>query len=152
MFVLFCNMFGMIPYAFTVTSHIAVTFALSMSIFIGVTTIGLLKHGLHFFSFFWPSGAPLALAPLLVPLEIVSYSFRSISLGVRLFANMMAGHTLVHILAGFSWRTKKNTNPARLQLNHVDPRSWRTQKIVNDKSVDIPTIMTCDEKCMTTIN
>ena len=103
LFVLACNMFGMIPYAFTVTSHIAVTFALSMSIFIGVTTIGLLKHGLHFFSFFWPSGAPLALAPLLVPLEIVSYSFRSISLGVRLFANMMAGHTLVHILAGFSW-------------------------------------------------
>lgn len=102
-FLLVCNLIGMIPYSFTVTSHFVVTFGLSVSIFIGVTIIGFQTHGLHFFSFFLPPGAPLALAPLLVVLELVSYSFRAISLGVRLFANMMAGHTLVKILAGFSW-------------------------------------------------
>jgi len=102
-FLLVCNLIGMIPYSFTVTSHFVVTFGLSVSIFIGVTIIGFQTHGLHFFSFFLPPGAPLGLAPLLVVLELVSYSFRAISLGVRLFANMMAGHTLVKILAGFSW-------------------------------------------------
>mmetsp|Transcript_55538 Transcript_55538/g.176354 ORF Transcript_55538/g.176354 Transcript_55538/m.176354 type:complete len:251 (-) Transcript_55538:52-804(-) len=102
-FLLFSNLIGMIPYSFTVTSHMAVTFGLSISVFIGITIIGFQCHGLHFFSFFLPAGAPLALAPLLVILEIISYSFRALSLGVRLFANMMAGHTLVKILAGFSW-------------------------------------------------
>lgn len=102
-FLLSCNLIGMIPYSFTVTSHMVVTFGLSISIFVGVTLIGVMKHGLHFLSFFLPAGAPLALAPLLVVLEVVSYSFRAISLGVRLFANMMAGHTLVKILSGFSW-------------------------------------------------
>ena len=76
---------------------------MSVSIFIGVTIIGFTTHGMHFFSFFLPPGAPLALAPLLVVLEVVSYSFRAVSLGVRLFANMMAGHTLVKILSGFAW-------------------------------------------------
>ena len=108
LFSLFCflasiNLIGMIPYAFTSTSHLAITISLSFVFFIGVTLIGFRRHGLHFFSLFLPSGAPLALAPLLVVLEIVSYSFRGISLGVRLFANMMAGHTLVKILCGFSW-------------------------------------------------
>lgn len=102
-FLLVCNLIGMIPYSFTVTSHFLVTFGLSVSIFIGVTVVGFQTHGLHFFSFLLPPGAPLILAPLLVVLELVSYSFRAISLGVRLFANMMAGHTLVKILAGFSW-------------------------------------------------
>ncbi len=102
-FILICNLIGMIPYSFTVTSHLVVTFGLSVSIFIGVTIVGFQKHGLHFFSFLLPPGAPLMLAPLLVVLELVSYSFRAISLGVRLFANMMAGHTLVKILAGFGW-------------------------------------------------
>ena len=102
-FILGANLIGMIPYSFTSTSHIVVTFGLSLSIFIGVTLLGFLTHGLHFLSFFLPGGAPLALAPLLVVLEVVSYSFRAISLGVRLFANMMAGHTLVKILSGFSW-------------------------------------------------
>nr|YP_009647133.1 ATP synthase F0 subunit 6 [Chloropicon maureeniae]QBX98796.1 ATP synthase F0 subunit 6 [Chloropicon maureeniae] len=102
-FLLACNLIGMIPYSFTVTSHMVVTFGLSLSIFVGVTLIGVMTHGLHFLSFFLPAGAPLALAPLLVVLEVVSYSFRAISLGVRLFANMMAGHTLVKILSGFSW-------------------------------------------------
>jgi F-type H+-transporting ATPase subunit a len=102
-FIIVINLIGMVPYSFTVTSHLVITFGLSFSIFIGVTIIGFQKHGLHFFSFLLPPGAPLALAPLLVVLELVSYSFRGISLGVRLFANMMAGHTLVKIIAGFGW-------------------------------------------------
>ena len=102
-FLLFTNLIGMIPYSFTATSHFLVTFGLSLSIFIGITIVGFQTHGLHFFSFLLPKGAPLALAPLLVVLELVSYCFRAISLGVRLFANMMAGHTLVKILSGFSW-------------------------------------------------
>ena len=81
----------------------AVTFGLSVSLFIGVTIVGFQIHGLHFFSFLLPKGAPLALAPLLVVLELISYCFRAVSLGVRLFANMMAGHTLVKILSGFAW-------------------------------------------------
>ena len=97
------NLIGMVPYSFTTTSHFLVTFTLSFSIFIGITIIGFERHGLHFFSFLFPPGAPLILAPLLVVLELVSYCFRAISLGVRLFANMMAGHTLVKILAGFGW-------------------------------------------------
>ncbi len=102
-FLLFTNLIGMIPYSFTATSHFLVTFGLSLSIFIGITIVGFQTHGLHFFSFLLPKGAPLALAPLLVVLELVSYCFRAISLGVRLFANMMAGHTLVKILSGFAW-------------------------------------------------
>lgn len=102
-FILFTNLIGMIPYSFTATSHLIVTFSLSLSLFLGITIIGFQTHGLHFFSFLLPKGAPLALAPLLVVLELVSYCFRGVSLGVRLFANMMAGHTLVKILSGFAW-------------------------------------------------
>jgi F-type H+-transporting ATPase subunit a len=93
----------MIPYSFTTTSHLVVTFSLSFSIFVAMTIIGFQVHGIHFFSFLLPPGAPLILAPFLVVIELVSYMFRGISLGVRLFANMMAGHTLVKILSGFSW-------------------------------------------------
>jgi F-type H+-transporting ATPase subunit a len=102
-FLICSNLIGMIPYSFTTTSHFVVTFGLSVSIFIAVTIIGFQIHGLHFFSFLLPPGAPLALAPFLVVIELVSYGFRAISLGVRLFANMMAGHTLVKILSGFAW-------------------------------------------------
>jgi F-type H+-transporting ATPase subunit a len=102
-FLLATNLMGMIPYSFTATSHMVVTFGLSVSLFLGITIVGFQRHGLHFFSFLLPKGAPLMLAPLLVVLELVSYSFRAISLGVRLFANMMAGHTLVKILSGFAW-------------------------------------------------
>ena len=102
-FILTANLIGMIPYGFTTTSHFVVTFALSVSIFFGVTIVGFQKHGIDFLSFLLPPGAPLGLAPLLVLLELVSYCFRAISLGVRLFANMMAGHTLVVIIAGFGW-------------------------------------------------
>lgn len=103
LFLLFTNLIGMIPYSFTPTSHLVVTFGLSLSLFIGITVVGFQVHGLHFFSFLLPKGAPLILAPLLVVLELVSYCFRAVSLGVRLFANMMAGHTLVKILSGFAW-------------------------------------------------
>lgn len=102
-FLLATNLIGMIPYSFTATSHMVVTFGISVSLFLGITIVGFERHGLHFFSFLLPKGAPLMLAPLLVVLELVSYSFRAISLGVRLFANMMAGHTLVKILSGFAW-------------------------------------------------
>ena len=101
MFVLFMNMLGMIPYGFTVTSHIAVTFALAMLIFIGVTVIGFVKHGLGFFGFFVPKGVPVFMLPLLVVIEVISYFTRPISLSVRLFANMMAGHTMLKVFSGF---------------------------------------------------
>lgn len=103
LFLLSANLIGMIPYSFTATSHLVVTFGLSLSLFVGITIVGFQHHGLHFFSFLLPKGAPLILAPLLVVLELVSYCFRAVSLGVRLFANMMAGHTLVKIISSFAW-------------------------------------------------
>jgi F-type H+-transporting ATPase subunit a len=101
MFILVGNLLGMTPYSFTFTSHIVVTFALAFLIFIGVTVIAIAKHGLHFFSFFLPPGTPWIMAPLLVPIEVISYLSRPISLSVRLFANMLAGHTLLKVIAGF---------------------------------------------------
>jgi F-type H+-transporting ATPase subunit a len=101
MFVLFGNMLGMVPYSFTFTSHIIVTFAMALVVFVGVTILGFVKHGLHFFSFFVPPGVSIAMWPLLIPIEILSYFSRPISLSVRLFANMLAGHTLLKVFAGF---------------------------------------------------
>ena len=101
MFVLFGNMLGMLPYSFTYTSHLAVTFALAAFIFVAMTLIAIAKHGMKFFSFFLPHGVPIAMAPLLIPIEIISYLSRPVSLSVRLFANMMAGHTLLKVVAGF---------------------------------------------------
>ena len=101
MFILIGNLLGMIPYSFTFTSHIIVTFALAAVVFIGVTILAVVKHGLHFFSFFVPPGAPLYMWPLLIPIEVISYLSRPISLSVRLFANMLAGHTLIKVIAGF---------------------------------------------------
>lgn len=101
MFILFGNLWGMMPYSFTFTSHIVVTFAMALFVFVAVTLIALAKHGLHFFSFFMPPGVPILMAPLLVPIEIISYLSRPISLSVRLFANMLAGHTLLKVFAGF---------------------------------------------------
>ena len=101
MFVLFCNMFGMIPYTFTVTSHIIVTFMLATFIFIGVTIVGFIKHGLGYLKLFVPSGVPAILLPLIVVIEIISYLSRPVSLSVRLFANMMAGHTMMKVFGGF---------------------------------------------------
>ena len=103
MFVLFGNLLGMVPYSFTFPSHIVVTFALAFIIFVGVTILGFVKHGFHFFSFFVPPGTPLPMYPLLIPIEVISYLSRPISLSVRLFANMLAGHTLLKVIAGFVW-------------------------------------------------
>ena len=102
MFVLFGNMLGMIPYTFTFPSHIIVTFALALVVFVFVTVLALVKHGMHFFSFFMPHGAPIALAPILIPIEVISYLMRPVSLSIRLFANMMAGHTMLKVFAGFT--------------------------------------------------
>ncbi len=101
MFILFGNMLGMLPYAFTFTSHIAITFALAALVFVVVTGVALAIHGKHFFSYFLPEGAPLALAPIIIPIEIISYLSRPISLSVRLFANMVAGHVMLKVFATF---------------------------------------------------
>ena len=101
MFVLFCNMVGMLPYSFTVTSHIIVTFILAAIVFIGVTIIGFVKHGIKYLELFVPKGVPVVLLPLIVIIEIISYLSRPISLSVRLFANMMAGHTMLKVFGGF---------------------------------------------------
>ncbi len=101
MFILFGNMLGMVPYGYTFTSQIIVTFAMAAVVFVGVTILAFAKHGLHFFSFFTPPGSPVWMWPLLIPIEIISYLSRPLSLSVRLFANMMAGHTLLKVIAGF---------------------------------------------------
>lgn len=101
MFILFGNLFGMIPYSFTYTSHIIVTFILAAMVFVGVTIIAIVKHGTKFFGYFMPSGAPIVMAPLLIPIELLSYLSRPVSLSIRLFANMMAGHTMLKVFAAF---------------------------------------------------
>jgi F-type H+-transporting ATPase subunit a len=101
LFVLGCNAVGLIPYSFTPTSHIIVTFTMAAFVFIGVTIIAFWKHGVHFFSFFAPKGVPLWLMPILVPIEIISYLIRPLTLSVRLFANMLAGHIMLKVFAGF---------------------------------------------------
>ena len=100
--VLLGNMLGMIPYSFTYTSHIAVTMGLALAIFLFVTILGIIKHGTHFFSLFCPAGVPVLLMPLIIPIEIISYLIRPVTLSVRLFANMMAGHLMLKVFAGFS--------------------------------------------------
>jgi F-type H+-transporting ATPase subunit a len=101
MFVLFANMVGMLPYSFTVTSHIIVTFVLASIVFIGVTVLGFIKHGFKYLELFVPKGVPIVLLPLIVIIEIISYLSRPVSLSVRLFANMMAGHTMLKVFGGF---------------------------------------------------
>ncbi len=101
MFILLGNLLGMIPYTFTFTSHIIVTFALAAFVFIGVTVIGIVRHGWHFLSLFVPQDVPSWLLPILVPIEIISYFIRPFTLAIRLFANMVAGHTTLAIFAGF---------------------------------------------------
>ena len=101
MFILTCNLFGMIPYGFTVTSHISITFALAMMVFLLVTLVGIYLHGFHFFSLFLPAGTPWWLAPLMVVIELFAYLARPVSLSLRLAANMVAGHVLLKVMAGF---------------------------------------------------
>ena len=101
MFVLFCNMVGMLPYSFTVTSHIVVTFVLAAIVFVGVTVLGFIKHGIKYLELFVPKGVPVMLLPLIIIIEIISYLSRPVSLSVRLFAYMIAGHTMLKVFGGF---------------------------------------------------
>lgn len=102
MFILFGNLLGMIPYSFTFTSHIIVTFAMAAVVFLGVTIVGFAIHGMHFLSYFVPKGVPAVMLVLMVPIEVLSYLTRPLSLSIRLFANMMAGHTMVKVFAAFT--------------------------------------------------
>lgn len=101
-FLLFGNMLGLIPYSYTFTSQIVVTFVLAAFVFIGVTLVAFIKHGMHFFTFFIPPGAPKVLVPFLIIIEVISYFVRPVSLSVRLFANMLAGHTMLKVFAGLA--------------------------------------------------
>ena len=103
-FILISNLIGNIPYSYTITTSVIVTIGLSFTILTGVTILGLYIHKVHFFSYFVPSGTPLALVPLLVLIETVSYLARALSLGIRLFANMVAGHSLLKILSTFLYQ------------------------------------------------
>jgi len=100
-FILFGNLLGVFPLFFTFTSHIMVTLALSLLVFVLVTVVGIKEHGLHWFSYFVPKGIPKALIPLMVAIEFISYLSRIISLSVRLFANMMAGHVMLEVFGSF---------------------------------------------------
>ena len=101
-FILFANLIGLVPWSFTITSHIIVTFALALVVFIGVTIIGFARHGVHFLRLFVPEGVPPVLLLLLVPIEVLSYFIRPFTLAIRLFANMLAGHTMLAIFGGFA--------------------------------------------------
>ncbi len=101
-FILFGNLIGMIPYSFTFTSQLILTFGLASLVFIIVTVIGFIRHGVKFFKLFMPEGAPVLMAPILIPIELISYLSRPVSLSVRLFANMMAGHTMLKVFAMFT--------------------------------------------------
>ncbi len=100
-FILTLNLLGLIPYSFTVTSHIIVTFAFAAMVWITVTLIGFARHGFGYLKLFVPEGIPLALLPIIIPIELISYLIRPVSHSVRLFANMMAGHTMLKVFAGF---------------------------------------------------
>jgi ATP synthase subunit 6 len=103
LYILCLNLFGLVPSSFTLSSHLVVTFALSLFVFLGINIICIQTHGIKFFSLFLPQNTPVLLAFLLVPIELISYIFKPVSLSIRLFANMMGGHTLLKIIAGFAW-------------------------------------------------
>lgn len=106
-FLLISNLVGMTPFSFAITSQFVVTFTLSITVLVGLTLIGFCKHGFHFLSLFYPKGVPFALVPFLIFMEFISYLMRGVSLAVRLFANIMAGHSLLYILTGFLLQLSK---------------------------------------------
>lgn len=108
MFILFSNLIGLLPYGFTITGHVILTLQIALSIFIGITIVGLYNNGTKFFNLFVPSGIPKVLKPFLVTIEVASYIIRPFSLAIRLFANMLAGHTLLNILSAFTFNVFKN--------------------------------------------
>ena len=101
MFILLGNLLGLLPFSFTYTGHIAVTFALAVMVIVLVTAVALAIHGWQFFTYFFPAGAPIALSPLIVTVEVISYLSRPVSLSIRLFANMVAGHVMFEVFASF---------------------------------------------------
>jgi F-type H+-transporting ATPase subunit a len=103
MFILFANVLGLLPGAFTVTSHIIVTFGMAAFIFLMVTIVVIVRHGFHFFTYFAPQGAPMWLMPIMIPIEIISYLIRPMTLAIRLFANMVAGHVMLAVIGGFAF-------------------------------------------------
>jgi ATP synthase subunit 6 len=117
--VLSLNLIGLIPYSFTVTSHIIITLGFSLSIFIGIVIVAIKKHGLNFLLLFKPSGISLGLLFLLIPIEFISFLVKPISLAIRLFANMMAGHTLLKVIAGFAFTL--STKSGILFVLHLVP-------------------------------
>jgi F-type H+-transporting ATPase subunit a len=102
LFILFSNLLGLIPTSFTTTSHVAVTVTLAMLVFVGVTILGFIKNGVGFLGMFWVSSAPLALRPILAVIEIISYFVRPVSHSIRLAGNLMAGHAVIKVIAGFA--------------------------------------------------
>lgn len=119
LFILLSNFFGLIPYTFTLTSHLSITFFLALSFFIGINIFGILMHGLEYFNLFLPSSSPLLINPLLILVEIISYFARVFSLSIRLFANMMAGHALLKILASFSFLFFNYGTPGLMSIGFV---------------------------------
>lgn len=120
LFIMLSNLIGLVPYSFTITSHIIITFTLSLAIFIGVNIISISIYKFKMLSLFIPANTSIGLALLLVPIEFISYIFKPISLGVRLFANLMAGHTLLKVIVGFSW-TMVLLNNVILSIIHILP-------------------------------
>ncbi|WP_050527756.1 F0F1 ATP synthase subunit A [Pseudorhodobacter aquimaris] len=102
LFILFSNLLGLLPAAFTTTSHIAVTIVLAMLVFLGVTILGFVKHGIGFLGMFWVSSAPLVIRPILAVIEVISYFVRPVSHSIRLAGNLMAGHAVIKVIAGFA--------------------------------------------------
>lgn len=118
-FVIMCNLIGLIPYSSTITSYLIVTFALAVMVLVGVNIVAARAHGIKYFGHFLPAGCPFSLYFIIIPIEFISYVFRVVSLSVRLFANMMAGHTLLAVLAGFGWTMA--TSSVVLFLIHPGP-------------------------------
>jgi F-type H+-transporting ATPase subunit a len=102
LFVLFSNLLGLIPMSFTTTSHVAVTVVLALLVFLGVTILGFIRNGIGFLGMFWVTSAPLAIRPILAVIEIISYFVRPVSHSIRLAGNMMAGHAVIKVIAGFA--------------------------------------------------
>jgi len=127
MFILFCNMLGMVPYFFTVTSHILVTATLALLVFFTVIIYGFYKHGIGFLKLFVPSGVPAALMPMIIAIEVISFLSRPISLSVRLFANMLAGHITLKVFAGFC------RQPQRVRVRR---RHRRDSAVAFDNRID----------------
>jgi F-type H+-transporting ATPase subunit a len=120
-FITLCNLVGMVPYSFTLTSHLTITFFIALFTFFGINLIGIRTHGIKFVNLFLPAGTPLLVIPFLIVVEIISYVARVFSLSIRLFANMMSGHTLLKILSGFVWSNLLSLSSTNLWFLAIIP-------------------------------